>query len=76
MTDKEKMKEFKNWLKHQTKEVFKGYIEADESGNRTTTLAKEVAAIVLLQVLNKFRTIERRESNGIITRRCICGTSV
>lgn len=65
MTDKEKMKEFKNWLKHQTKEVFKGYIEADESGNRTATLAKEVAAIVLLQVLNKFRTIERREDEKI-----------
>lgn len=65
MTDKEKMKEFKNWLKYQTKEVFKGYIEADESGNRTATLAKEVAAIVLLQVLNKFRTIERREDEKI-----------
>lgn len=63
MTDKEKMKEFENWLKLQTKEVFEGYIEADESGNRTAALVKEVAAIVLLQVLNGFRAIERREND-------------
>ncbi|MDU7217618.1 MAG: hypothetical protein E6293_09025 [Dialister sp.] len=65
MTDKEKMKEFENWLKCQTKEVFEGYIEADESGNRTAVLVKEVAAIVLLQVLNQFRAIERREDEKI-----------
>lgn len=60
MTDKEKMKEFENWLTEQIKEVFEGYIEADESVNRTAALVKKVAAIVLLQVLNQFNEIERR----------------
>lgn len=62
MTDKEKMKEFENWLKCQIKEVFKGYIETKKSGDHAATLVKDVAAIVLLQVLNKFRAIERREN--------------
>ena len=65
MTDKEKMKEFENWLKYQIKDVFKGYIETEKSGDHTATLVKEVAAIVLLQVLNKFRAIERREDEKV-----------
>lgn len=65
MTDKEKMKEFENWLKCQIKEVFEGHIEANESRNRTAVLVKKVAAIVLLQVLNKFRAIERREDEKV-----------
>lgn len=65
MTDKEKMKEFENWLTEQIKEVFEGYIEADENGNRTAALVKGVAEIVLLQVLNQFRAIERREDEKV-----------
>lgn len=61
MTDKEKMKEFENWLNCQIKEVFEGYIEADENGNRTAALVKGVAEIVLLQVMNKFREIEKAD---------------
>lgn len=65
MTDKEKMREFENWLMYQTKEVFEGYIETEESGDCTAALVKEVAAIVLLQVLNNFRAIERREDEKV-----------
>ena len=65
MTNKEKMREFENWLTEQIKEVFEGYIEADENGNRTAALVKGVAEIVLLQVLNQFRAIERREDEKV-----------
>lgn len=65
MTDKEKMNEFENWLKYQIKDVFKGYIETEKSGDHTATLVKKVVAIVLLEVLNKFRAIERREDEKV-----------
>lgn len=65
MSNKEKTKEFENWLTEQIKEVFEGYIEADESGDRTAALVKGVAEIVLLQVLNQFRAIEGREDEKV-----------
>lgn len=60
MTDKEKMKEFENWIKEQLKESDESYKKADEHGNRTRAYIEAITEAVLLKVLNKFNEIERR----------------
>ncbi len=65
MTDKEKMKEFENWLKEQKKIASKKYAEAVKNGNTRSTFIQIITESVLLRVLNKFREIERREDEKV-----------
>ena len=59
MSDKEKMKEFENWLKEQKKIAGEKCVKAVNNGHSRSTFIHVITEAVLLQVLNKFVEIER-----------------
>jgi hypothetical protein len=63
MSNKEKTREFENWLKEQKRIAAKKYVEAVKNGNTRSTFIQIITESVLLRVLNKFREIERREND-------------
>lgn len=65
MSNKEKTRKFENWLKEQKTIAGKKYVEAVKNGNTRSTFIQIITESVLLQVLNKFREIERRENEKI-----------
>lgn len=61
MTDREKMREFENWLNGQIEETNKRRIEAQEAMMYLKVMREVLIGNVLRAVWNKFRKIEKAD---------------